>query len=707
MPPATSNPNGYTPTWSNIGHDDTGQWWGQRDGKDWVKLSPDQAQTLVRSKKPTSFETARDPARQGSVYSDVKSTLKDQLSGLLEQLEGPAWKAFKPGQTVSQRALDVAQVVPGMSEGQSALAAIQHFMEGANPQGNGGTPARTFANRTGDLVADLLPIGLNSRRLEQDADVGNTKDILAHTGTIAGEVAAAPVAEKVVKAGLKSALGVGSTAMKEAQIQWQERANQINADYAEQLTTAQADYQTKVADYNKKVGEVGALNEADQAAHQQKVASDQEAYRQKVQSIRDNYASDVAENNRKRIAASASQSAATTKSKTLASRLPNGPVWQRIGGMADDFGNSLNTINDRLRDTFNKRWSTFGQQMGNPDLPAGPIQDAVTHAQNDILKGSPESIKIFNSILDEGKTETAKANKVLDARESTGALVAKRALERGKSVAEVRSALAQHGYLPGQVEAIMQSVSGATGAPAVSGTIPFNDMRGYYTELNKALYGGKSWLPGDVYQALKYVQDVAEKQIDAAAQAKGQGETLNTLKSDYRKYMENFRDSDSPIVKLRNTPDTQRRLAIITGQSGDDLMDRLGKIDRQFGANIDLAGRTRSLYARLQELSGRGGTMPRGVEPPKLPAEPAPRKAPTPRAAPEAPQFEAPAQPNVGEFDAVEEKLHRLRESARSMSSLSRFEASPLGIGRIPFRRLLARFLANPAVQEYLSQNPK
>jgi len=617
MPPATSNPNGYTPAWSNIGHDDTGQWWGQRDGKDWVKLSPDQAQTLVRSKKPTSFETARDPARQGSVYSDVKSTLKDQLSGLLEQLEGPAWKAFKPGQTVSQRAQDVAQAVPGVSEGQNALAAIQHFMEGANPQGNGGTPARTFANRTGDLVADLLPIGLNSRRLEQDADVGNTKDILAHTGTIAGEVAAAPAVEDAVKKGLQSSLGVGDTAMNGARAEQIERARKIRADYTDKLSEARSSA----------------------------------------------------------IKRSAAESGATTRGALDQSSL-RGPVYQRVQGMADTAVQDVVRLDSDIREFQNGQWQKLDEVAGESRV--APPEETIQQARANLK--TPESIATFDRVMDKVREEAEadQGERALTTRESQSSMLADRMLKSGMSPEDVRKALLNQGYAPRQVGAIMATVPGLAEAGTAGGTVPFDQARAEYTALQRQMYGGRG-LPGDVYNALKSVRDTLDANIRSSLPDGASRTFYDRLKGSYRQYMEDFYDPNGAFTKIKGAPTAVDRLNTLTGKWGKEALDAMQKY-RQFNPPLEQVSRLRSLNRAIESL------------PSSAPA--ADVKMPT-------------KEPTGKGFDVVKERLNRLNKSAASMSSLSRFEASPFGIARIPFRRLLARFLANPAVQEYLSQNPK
>ena len=429
-------------------------------------------------------------------------------------------------------------------------------------------------------------------------------------------------------------------------------------------------------EYETKVQEHGKATMEDEANH-----------RLKVQQAKDDYAAKVAENERKKIEASAKQTGAETKKNALTTQPRSGPVYQRLSGMADQIATKDVPKLDRdVRTAQNNGWSAFRMAIGDkPGAPKmvewNPVQNAVSSAETNILQGSPENIAIFRNILHEGVNPVLEEASVF--RGTAGALEnifsSKHMTESGR--ARLLESI-------GEESAAKLRTSGLPTGDAVS--IPFDDARGYYTELNEKLYKNRS-VPGDVRRALKSVQDAAEAQVKKVIPSNQLG-TYSRLKSDWAQYMGDFYDPDGPLYQLKNAATSDGRLNLITGSKGANIIEALGRYTQLNPNVVGIAGRLRSVMKQLRELPSAAPRMPEEVRPPRFPAAPKPRELPT--------------RPTVEPLDVTKARVEALQKMPHTWGQLRPYQAAiPYYWPRLAIQKVIAEVLSHPAVRNWIAGN--
>jgi hypothetical protein len=424
-------------------------------------------------------------------------------------------------------------------------------------------------------------------------------------------------------------------------------------------------------DYEQKIQQAG-----------EKTAEHEAAYRTKIEQAREDYARKIAANEAKKIEASTKQTGAETKRKSLTTQPRSGPVYQRMAGMADKLATQdVPTLDKDVRTAQNNRWTAFRQALGEVVLNWTPVQQAVVDAETNILQGSPENIAIFRNILREGVDPTLEKATVF--RKTGGAL--EDVLKSKNLTEEGRARLIQQLGDEGQFEE--RGGSGPIAKPDVQ--IPFEDARGYYTEIGEKIAKSRS-LPGDVRRALKSVQDAADRQIKASM-PKDQVPTYERLKSDWAQYMGDFYDSDGPLSQLKNAATSDGRLNLITGSKGANIIDALGRYAR-FNPNVTgMAGRLRSLMKQVRELPSVAPSIPGRLRPPSFPREPEP--------------INISERPSTTEpLDITREKLQALEKMPKTWGTLRPYQAViPYYWPRLAAQKLIAELLSHPALREWIA----
>src|SRR5579863_2488855 len=424
----------------------------------------------------------------------------------------------------------------------------------------------------------------------------------------------------------------------------------------------------------------------------EKTSENEAAYRTELEQARDDYAQKIAQNEQKKVAASAKQSGAETKRKSLTTQPRSGPVYQRMAGMADKLATQdVPTLDKDVRTAQNNRWSAFRQAITKKDPVTGnpvpvmvdwtPVQEAVVDAETNILQGSPENIATFRNILREGVDPTLEKATVF--KRTGGAL---EDILKSKNLTEEGRArlLKQLGD-----EAQFEDRGGSGPAAKQNVQIPFEDARGYYTELGEKIAKARS-LPGDVRRALKFVQDAADTKSIKPSIPKGQLSIYNALKSDWAQYMGDFYDSDGPLAKLKNSLNSDSRLNLITGSEGSNIIDALGRYARHNPKVVNLTGRIRSMMKQVEMLPTDAGAIPGRLEPPKLP-EP-----------PEATSLsERPKGPEP--LDVTREKIEKLNKKAEEWSQLRPWQLRAKQIPLAIAERVIAELLSRPEIQRWIA----
>ena len=627
------------------------------DGKKWnVPQAQVSAMTQNFKAKPASTATPSAPpsAVNRGVTSAVGLPEGSSINPLSKEFYGGAGDLGNYIQSLKQAISGLNPVPASMSAAQTGLDTMKK--PGAASKIVGGT----------EYAASGVPyVGpMAVKAMEQ---VGN-KDYAGATGTTlsaglmgAGLGKGAPaLAEKMTPTAINEAIRKPIAGLFDVGENFEER---VKKEHEEALATLNREYEDQVQKAGKKTSE------------------SEVAYRTKVEMAKDEYARKIAENEKKKIDVSAKQTGAETKKKALTTQPRSGPVYQRLAGMADQIGTKdVPQLDKDVRAAQNSRWGAFRMAVGDKQVDWTPVQNAVVDAESNILQGSPENIAIFRNILREG------VNPLLEK-----ATVFKRTAGSVEDILSNKN-LTEEGRarLMAQLGEESQFDTRATG-PLAGGSvsIPFDDARGYYTELNQKIYKSRS-LPGDVRRALKSVQDAAEKQVRMTV-PKEQLPTYDKLKSDWAQYMGDFYDSDGPLSQLKDAATSDGRLNLITGSKGANIIDALGRYAR-FNPNVTgMAGRLRSMMKQVRELPSASPSMPGEVRPPHFPSEPKPQ--------------ELSSRPTTTEpLDVTKSKLEALEKMPKTWGTLRPYQAViPYYWPRLMAQKLIAELLSHPQIRSWIA----
>ena len=345
--------------------------------------------------------------------------------------------------------------------------------------------------------------------------------------------------------------------------------------------------------------------------------------------------------------------------KETASRVAQGPVKQRLMNFSDRVSQIADKTQSAIKDSFNKRYNAFRKSLGdNPQVNWTPVQEAVVDAEKNILQGSPESLKLFRNIVEEGPQ--------LD--EAT----VFRTSQKTEAAANLKEMMRSR-YMDEATKRRIEAQLTAQGVPIEPGKgpatiteglrIPHKDAWGYAQELNDKMNG--MHLPQDVYRSFESVKKAVDGVLQEAADAKNAGPVWKEIQSDYSEYAQRFKDKDSPVYKIIHATNPEERLAIITGKEGQNLIDALHKY-RGFGGDTEIAGKVRALQAAASKV------VPELTEP-KQPVYPKPPAA----------------------FDPNDWRKQRLQEYQRRLAE--RQPPSMWQMAQLPYFRALSRLYSNPA----------
>ena len=259
------------------------------------------------------------------------------------------------------------------------------------------------------------------------------------------------------------------------------------------------------------------------------------------------------------------------------------------------------------------------------------------------------------------------------------------------STQELRQALPNLGFVPKEIDAIL-SVSRPEGA-----ALPLTDfqkLHGYYSELGRAMYGPD--IPGDERAAIKSVrEDVIGKEMERMAEAENKGDRFAAAQKNWANMENTFYNTDpisktgSPLAKALAAYDpitkTLRPEFVEDALSGDAEHRIAHRMMAAFNLPTNALDTMKAALDKAKTLPKRAPEIARipGLKQP-------------------------PAAPDTASFDPVAWRIGQLKKLAEQFSGASRFEATPTsyGVGRIPFRRGIARALANPTFRDWLSRNP-
>lgn len=330
---------------------------------------------------------------------------------------------------------------------------------------------------------------------------------------VVGKVTGAPEAaltlkEKGIQSGMQEHFaGVGPSAAEDLVAKTRERLAKQQAKYESDLQEAKVAREKAEADYK-------AATEADAKKHAQTELEKKQQHEKVLQRqarIHQKHVDRVEAENAQKLKDHAEE----VKRIDELNKAEEEKVGKRAE-LATKIKSDSATLGQQLKDFYNKA-KAKGKQLYKPvdaatdgmTVPSADVAAFVTHAEDNILRGSTENIKQFTDILHRSEEDTSLEESAEDER----------------------------GYVS-KIEA---------GEP-----LTFRDLQGYYEELGKKIYGpGSSEMMSDVRNALRYVREQIGKQKMAMASRAGVGDALRAADKFHSQLQATFNDM-SPVQRARN-----------------------------------------------------------------------------------------------------------------------------------------------------------
>lgn len=585
--------------------------------------------------------------------------------------------------------------------------AVQHPIESAKLLGGAMLEAqgeqlnkaveRAKQGRYGEAVAHgmayAMPVvGPMAARAGETIGSGEVAEGLGQTAGIFGGMAAPEAARAAknlpFKKTAQSALGAGERVVAKAQA----AAEEANAKSV-------AKYQEDYNAYGKEVAETRAANAEKLANWEQDVRNvygenqDAVTTTRRLMAESESVAREIEKANEVRRALHEEQ----VRAIESGNEQQKAAVAQRIQLLNENtlegerIANDVRDLGEKVRAIGNQKFETVAQATEGMQANPEPIRAAVQHAENGILKGSPENIKIFRNLLEATDAPAGEATSV------------------GKAT-------------PGTPFYDQLVAEGAISPPTPLG---FRDLQGFYSELGQKASGGN--LPGDIYHALKYVkeQGIGAEMSRMAGEA-GVTEALGDARAHWRAYQQTFHDmraipkGGSPIARVYRSVDPPTTLKQFTGDAGARAVAQLAAYDKA------LAKRAASTVSKTRHLE----TLPEKeklAEPPKGPKYeeiPSPKiLKPKLRDIPEPPAYgELPSPPSIPERQvvnpvevrrqAIQRQLDKALQShifrdARLLGTVWLGIHHPLyALGVLLMPRIESAILNHPSLINWLAQSP-
>ena len=355
-------------------------------------------------------------------------------------------------------------------------------------------------------------------------------------------------------------------------------------------------------------------------------------------------------------------------------------------------GQQVRELEARVRAEGSAKYDAINQAVAGDSVPADTLAQSVRHAQQKIIAGTPESIKQFNEILNTGEAQEVST--------SVGAAVPGTAL----------------------YDTLVRE-----GAIEPSGTMGWRDLQGLYTELGDKMSRGN--LPGDVYNALKYVRNAIGEQMGKMAERHGMADAWNDARAHWQQYRDTFHDmtpvsqGGSPIARVLRADDPGFIAQPILGKASTRAVQMLKAYDPAVAAQ---AAQIAADNARMNALPKKAVVKPTpkltGVSTVPEPPEPKvaealkPPEPPVTKPIPEPPNLvEATRQAREARLDMY---INRLRSpvalawevpgiimgAVGSLWHPSALSASVFMGGEFATRQAIARIMESPKAVEWLTK---
>lgn len=311
-----------------------------------------------------------------------------------------------------------------------------------------------------------------------------------------------------------------------------------------------------------------------QKAHQEKVENIQKQHAEKVKKVEEQTSAKIADALKKRVEASAKETAAKTKQEALTSK--HGPVYKRMNEMAENVQQGIGELEQKVKQKESEKWQAFNSKLTGATVKTQGVVDTIAAVRKNILTG--ENLPVFKQVMDQIFKE----------------------------------------------EGAPEYIDREIGLTPKSENIPLDLARRLYTKISRKLYGSE--LPKDVARAMGGVLDSLDEGISSSIADVGGVKSLGEyrkLQADWKKYRQTFSDKDSPLRKIAEAKDPHTKLNPLTSETGARAIEYLGRYKDAGvkGAQPERVGRIRALHKALKELPGGGGKMPDKVSDMKLPEQ--------------------------------------------------------------------------------------
>lgn len=377
---------------------------------------------------------------------------------------------------------------------------------------------------------------------EQALSVGPEAMGTAGGAEIAGKLTTS--LPRIAKASTKGASTAFRVASQEVAGAGREPVLRAAINHQEAVESAQAKYKKAVEDYR-------AADASAKATHAEKVRSARQEWVEKTAAAR----------------RAKSESAAATSQRETLQRGQEAYATRLRDNIQSAYRTTLSRLDARwhhLRET-----PVEGDKLRALPLNSTKIVDAIDHARQTKLMGSPDSLKQFNDLM---------------------------------------------GWMDNKFP----------------NPITWDEARVHYSALGDRMFSGD--LPGNVLQAVREVRNALDSQLNQGAMRAGVQDIYSALKRDWSSFESDWKDMSSvttrggsPLARARMAPNADTLIPQVTGRTGDLLLQRLAKY-KSAGASTSLAEGVRRITKQSQSVpTVRVPKEPGRLE---LPAEPKPGPAP-------------------------------------------------------------------------------
>lgn len=214
---------------------------------------------------------------------------------------------------------------------------------------------------------------------------------------------------------------------------------------------------------------------------------------------------------------------------------------------------NLHATHDTARGALDQRWGQFREAMEGAQLDPAEAYNNIEAAKAKYLKGSPASLTVFNNL----------------------------AKELG-------------------IQEFIDEPGGTLKAIPGTGELPFDTARVHYSAIGDKLAQGN--LPGNVYQALKAVEQGLDRQLTKAAESRNLGKDYQSLKANEHQFRSDWTDPKSPLARAYRSLDANYLEPHVLGRGNDYITKQLERY-RQHGAQPHLPLAARRFAEQASEIT--------------------------------------------------------------------------------------------------------